>query len=498
MATGPFLTLQSLKTCVDQNKLHIEIGDLGGRSFIYGQDGYYISFKFKKLLKYLMRLSQKAYLECHQKEEKILVKRNTYQIALALLNLHERGEITLEEAGRLKKVLTIICRLFGNFNRLPHAVELDRILLNLAQLSSMDPMLMTLPISRSTRTLEIQKKPAVQGLLYPLQMIATGNNPTCVAFAPSGILAAVTNAGDSTVTVYRINPQNGQFTQIQTIASGPNPMSIVFSPLGNIAVATSWGNSTLTVYSINQITGLFTQIQSIPTGKWPSSISFSGSGKLAAVANKGETGTHNVITVYQVNSATGMFSQIQKVTAPLGYGPCQGFAFAPSKFAAAIFGIFVVVYGINLTNGNLTTLQTIQAKEVFSDISISSSGDLSTILSFLTNKMKIYSINGTSGNFTQLQTVDVGSGNNGPIAVAFAPSTQTAAVTIMDGSISVYSINPSTGKFTQVQSEIVASNVTLSSIAFSPRGTPNYSSLAAITVNGPFEPPNVLKIYGLH
>ena len=107
-----------------------------------------------------------------------------------------------------------------------------------------------------------------------------------------------------------MNPATGVFTPVagSPFATGGEPSSIAFSPNGNIAAVTNMGSNTVSVYTVNPATGVFTPVAGSPfaTGKHPESITFSPNGNIAAVNNVGS----NTVNIYEVNQETGEFKPI--------------------------------------------------------------------------------------------------------------------------------------------------------------------------------------------
>ena len=93
-------------------------------------------------------------------------------------------------------------------------------------------------------------------------IVQTGPTPNSVAFSPDGTIAAVANAGNHNVSVYRVDRQSGVFTPVQgsPFAAGTFPSSVAFSPDGTIAAVANKGSDNVYIYEVYQKTGEFKPI----------------------------------------------------------------------------------------------------------------------------------------------------------------------------------------------------------------------------------------------
>ncbi len=146
-----------------------------------------------------------------------------------------------------------------------------------------------------------------------------GTTTSSIAYSPvigSNLFAAVTDQGANTISVYSVDQSTGAFTQVSgsPFSTGNGPYSVSYSPIvnGNLfaAVANSDNNS-VSIYSVNPINGEFTQIleSPSPTGSQPLFVTYSPivDGHLfAAVANNADSS----ISVYNVDMATGAFTPL--------------------------------------------------------------------------------------------------------------------------------------------------------------------------------------------
>lgn len=455
-----FPTLKSMKDCLDQNQLEIVIGDFGGRDVLYSLDvNSKIAFKLKELIDHLSSLYRN---ECLTSSQKGLIFRNITYIAHSLAYLHFKGEVALKKAALHQQILTDVCRLFGNFGRLPHTIELDRL------------------VRRSA-----------QGPFQLVQTISPGRNPASIAFSPNTLLAGITHFNGT--SIYKVNVSMGQFSLLGTVP-GQSALSLAFSPDGTIAaISSGFGNaSNVTFYSVDPSNGVFTPLLNFPktSQNFASYISFSPDGLLAAVVFSGAVpgialfainstarsvtplGSFKIgnnpgpiafspdsqlalittgnlesdpgkITAYKVNTSAGTFTALGHFSAGQ-YPLCAAFSPSGKTVAISNYGSSnISMFYVDTQSGKLTPFQTVQAENGPSALSFSPDGSLAAVVNVLSNTVTVYSVD-ASGSLEQVQTINAGLL---PMAIAFSPQGQLAAV-INFNSNNAYIYSVSTGKLT--------------------------------------------------
>ncbi|HEX2977616.1 MAG TPA: beta-propeller fold lactonase family protein [Candidatus Babeliales bacterium] len=183
------------------------------------------------------------------------------------------------------------------------------------------------------------------GALALISAFSIGNTAKLVACSPiiatGNLLVAVVNQGDNTVSVFNINPVFNIAFLVGTFATGPSPIGVAFAPVpltgGDfLAAVTNNGDGTVSVYSVNQATGVFTPIGSpVAAGSGANNVAFSPliAGELfAAVVNFNSSN----VSVYQVDRTTGFFTPLGDSPYATGAQP-DGINYSPkvgSKFFA--------------------------------------------------------------------------------------------------------------------------------------------------------------------
>lgn len=173
------------------------------------------------------------------------------------------------------------------------------------------------------------------GQLQPVGSAPAGSGPQAVAVAPTAdpSLFAVTgqpvfvvNEGSDTVSIYTVNPANGQLTPVgQPAPTGDSPQAIAVTPQGDMAIVANMGSDTISVYQVSPANGSLIPMQmSVPTGPDPVAVAIGPNGNMAFVANQGgssKQGGSGSISVYSINPTTHTVSPMgQPVPMPPGTG----------------------------------------------------------------------------------------------------------------------------------------------------------------------------------
>lgn len=173
------------------------------------------------------------------------------------------------------------------------------------------------------------------GQLQPVGTAPAGSGPQAVAVAPAAdpSLFAVTgqpvyvvNGDSNTISMYTVNPSNGQLTPVgQPAPTGDSPQAIAVTPQGDMAIVTNSDSNTISTYQVSPTNGNLTPMQmSVPTGdSGPVAVAVNPSGSMAFVANQGGSGKQGggSITVYSINQNTHTVSPMgQPVPMPVGAG----------------------------------------------------------------------------------------------------------------------------------------------------------------------------------
>jgi 6-phosphogluconolactonase (cycloisomerase 2 family) len=197
------------------------------------------------------------------------------------------------------------------------------------------------------------------GQLQPVGTAQAGSGPQAVAVAPAvdpslfavtGQPVYVVNQDSNTISMYTVNPANGQLTPVgQPAPTGDSPQAIAVTPQGDMAIVTNSDSNTISTYQVSPTNGNLTPMQmSVPAGQDPVAVAVNPSGSMAFVANQGggKQGSPS-ISVYSINQNTHTVSPMgQPVPMPVGVG-------APSSVDVVPFGNQTVVVATAPATNNM-------------------------------------------------------------------------------------------------------------------------------------------------
>jgi 6-phosphogluconolactonase (cycloisomerase 2 family) len=303
----------------------------------------------------------------------------------------------------------------------------------------------------------------------PVEVVATGANPEFLVYSHSGALAAVANFDDDTISVYKVDADDGTFTQVASspFPAGQDPLSIAFSPSDrNLAVANTnfsgLSQSSLYIYRVHCKTGRLSLIQAItqaqdPTIVLPSSVAYSPDGRFVAIANNGTSaGTDSTVSVYAVNPIDGklFLPPVQTFLPGMGTPGTGPFtvAYSPDgRFAAVTLGnlpnFAVANFVVDPVTGEFLNEFDAPSGTFPTGVTYSHNGLFAAITN--SDNVTTYTVNQTTGHFSVLQlAVPTGSL---PQYIAYSPEDLVAAVSNDgDGTITLYCVDAS-GNFSNAQ-----------------------------------------------
>jgi 6-phosphogluconolactonase (cycloisomerase 2 family) len=304
---------------------------------------------------------------------------------------------------------------------------------------------------------------------------ATGSQPSSLAFSPSGGLLAITNRGDSTVSVFSVGA-GGALTPVagSPFATGSEPGGVAFSPSGGLLATANVMDSTVSVFSVGG-GGALTPVAGSPfgTGSEPFPVAFSPSGGLLATADLGD----NTVSVFSVDSSTGALAPVTGSPFAAGSG-AQSVAFSPSggllvtANSNAVSGNSVSVFSVDPSTGGLTQVagSPFPTGLVPSAVTFSPSGGLLATANADTNSVSLFSVDPSTGALTQVAGSPFATGKL-PYGVAFSPSGGLlVTANNADSTLSVFSVDPSTDALTPVAGSPFATPSGPIPVAFSPSG----------------------------
>jgi 6-phosphogluconolactonase len=104
----------------------------------------------------------------------------------------------------------------------------------------------------------------------------TSQNTTAeILIAPTGRFLYVSNRGDDSIAIFRVNQLTGGLTlQANVPAGGRTPRNTRLDPTGNYLLSSNEDSGTITVFKINRATGDLAQVSSAATIDTPGSLCF--------------------------------------------------------------------------------------------------------------------------------------------------------------------------------------------------------------------------------
>jgi 6-phosphogluconolactonase (cycloisomerase 2 family) len=154
----------------------------------------------------------------------------------------------------------------------------------------------------------------VLGSPYP-----TGISPTAIRVHPSGKFVYVTNAGENTISLYKVG-STGALTEITPrTTTGRQPADLVMDPSGNFLFVTNSADNTVSAYSITAGTGVLEVIDASPfqtAGFTPLRGAVTPSGKFLYVANSNSAS----VSGFAIDSSGGL-APVPRSPNAVGNGP---------------------------------------------------------------------------------------------------------------------------------------------------------------------------------
>ena len=153
----------------------------------------------------------------------------------------------------------------------------------------------------------------ILGSPYP-----TGISPTSIRIHPSGKFAYVSNAGEDTVSLYKIG-STGELTEVTPRAvTGDQPADILLDPAGTFLFSVNSAGNTISAFSIDSGTGALTSVGTpVSTfGFTPIRGAIAPSGKFLYVANSNSAS----ISCYVIDGSGGL-TLIPNSPIKVGNGP---------------------------------------------------------------------------------------------------------------------------------------------------------------------------------
>jgi DNA-binding beta-propeller fold protein YncE len=120
------------------------------------------------------------------------------------------------------------------------------------------------------------------------QTVTVGKQPSGLSFSPKGDMALVTNRGDGSISILKVDGTN--VTQTGTVAISPGVSHVVFTPDGKHALALKSPDNKVAVLDIDGDKVTYNKLD-IPTYAFPYNIAVTPDSKLAITADNGNGGS---------------------------------------------------------------------------------------------------------------------------------------------------------------------------------------------------------------
>lgn len=321
--------------------------------------------------------------------------------------------------------------------------------------------------------------------------VSVGSAPVSLSYHLFGQFVAIANSGDNTLSLFRVNPANGQFNPVTNIsgvdnsivATGSSPQDVAYSANGQFLGVVNTGDNTISMFSVNPQTGELTSINTYPTGSSPSGLHFSGNDRYLSVSNQGDSS----VRVYYVDLVSGELSMLSSTESggdfstgdmpkALHYAPTSQFLVSANQSGGDI-SVFRV---LDNTTGRLTRVLSSEADGNYSSNStgthgVSYSKDGRFLLASHTNDDDIafFSVMRDTGRVVKIPsgeadgnyTVGIATPNND-----FSPNGRFVTVAqSAAGRMATFEIDQSTGLLTLVDSALTGS-FDLHFVRYSPNG----------------------------
>jgi len=303
----------------------------------------------------------------------------------------------------------------------------------------------------------------VLGSPYP-----TGVSPTSVVVHPSGKFAYVSNAGENTISLYKIG-STGALTEVTPrVSTGPSPSqpsALLIDPAGNFLYSINSAANTIAAFSISS-SGVLTVVSNSPyqtLGFTPIRGAIAPSGKFLYVANSNSA----TVTGFTIDSSGGL-TRVPNSPVPVGNAP-NWIAIDPSGkflYVANLQDGTFSGFTIDSGTGNLIAMSgspfgvvSGTAITPVSSLVVDASGKYLYVTTLsTTSNVYGYTIEGTSGVPTAISSsFPIAAGGSAGFIVSDTTGTLLFVGNQTSSSISGYKITPASGVLTLVSTTSTSS-----------------------------------------
>jgi len=305
----------------------------------------------------------------------------------------------------------------------------------------------------------------------------TGTAPSAIVVHPSGKFAYVSNAGDNTISLYKIGGTSSLTEVLPRTNTGRQPSALAMDSVGTVLFSVNNFTNTVSSFTINASTGGLTQASGSPfqtSGFGPLHAAVSPSGKFLFVANSGSASISGFSFDSSGNLTPTPNSPIAVGNGPnwVAFDPAGKFLYVPNIQDGTFSG-----FTVDASTGALSAMN----GSPFGVTTSSTIIPLSSVVVEPSGKYVYVTANNSSNNvygFTIDQTTGVPTAaiTNSPFAAgnlaAFIVSDATGKLLFVGsqgtsgttGSITTFSIAPASGQLTVLSTTNTGSTPTSISV----------------------------------
>ena len=172
--------------------------------------------------------------------------------------------------------------------------------------------------------------------------VPTGTSPYGLVGSPDGLHVYVVNETSNSISAYAVDSASGTLTQVpgSPFAAGTDPQALAFDPTGTHLYVVNSGADNLSAYAVDALTGALTPLPTAiyATGTGPTAVSVDRAGKFVMVANSGS----NDISVFAIAAGTGALTPVSG--SPFAAGPPGFPGVSPLSLAFVESPVFYGLY----------------------------------------------------------------------------------------------------------------------------------------------------------
>ncbi|NOZ54827.1 MAG: lactonase family protein [Gammaproteobacteria bacterium] len=283
-----------------------------------------------------------------------------------------------------------------------------------------------------------------------------GGMPYYIASHPSGQFVYVTNWAAASISMFRVDQQNGDLSLIdQPKETGLTPYAVAAHPSGKFVYVSTWGSNDVWGYQVGTM-GHLTHIDGSPfatNGLKPVDIVFNEAGTRAFVANISSNNT----TIFEVNTETGQLVfkdlamaragaiDVELVSMPNAVSIAPKYAFVVDKTQQSLIN-----YEVNPSTGHLKALSRSKTGKDPVAVAQDPRNRFVYVANAGSNNVSAYRID-TAGNLTEIEGSPYATGKN-PSQISIDANGWYIYVLNKDTEdLSIFLIHAKTGQLAEAQ-----------------------------------------------